>query len=250
MTTMQQQPAQQQDTSSSPTTLIPTMSQQQQDKNTVFLRLSIMLYVIEEHRTVEGYNFRIYSTWFVHSHSHTHSLFINVITSPAFVLLGVFNHFLYSLRYWQVSAWRFHCLKSSLMASNQHFFVRPRLLFPPTSNSKIFPVHSSLRFPCPNQRSLLHLNTESRLFSFNWIRREFVLAHCSFLMLHFHRGVALSLLSKRCLFSCLRARHSDEWSIVSLTQLLHIWPRAFKEIALQISKSNSSLNFHIRNLLI
>ena len=85
-----------------------------------------------------------------------------------------------------VSARRFHYLKSSLIAFNQHFFGRARLLFPSTSKSKIYPVHSSLRFTCPNQCSLYHLNTESKLFSFNRLRREFVLTRCSFLMLHNH----------------------------------------------------------------
>ena len=110
--------------------------------------------------------------------------------------LGVFNRFLHSLRFWQVSGWRFHCLKSSLMVSNQRFFGRPVLLFPSISKSKICPVYSSLRFTCPNQRSLLHLNTKSRLFRFNRLRREFVLARCSFLMLHNHSSIALSLRSQ------------------------------------------------------
>ena len=69
----------------------------------------------------------------------------------------------HALWFWQVSAWRLHYLKSSLMTSNQHLFGRPQLLFPSTSKSKIFPVFSSLRFTCPNQHSLLHLNIEFRL---------------------------------------------------------------------------------------
>ena len=61
----------------------------------------------------------------------------------------------------------FHCLKSSLMVANQHLFGQPQLLFPSTFKSKICRVYSSLQFTCPNQRSLLHLNTEFRLSSFN-----------------------------------------------------------------------------------
>ena len=96
------------------------------------------------------------------------------------VWLAVFNRLLHSRRFWQVSTWRFHCFKSSLMASNQHFFWQPRLQFPSTSKSKICLVYISPRFTCPNQRSMLHFNTESRLFSFNRLGREFVLTHCSF----------------------------------------------------------------------
>ena len=129
-----------------------------------------------------------------------------------------------SLRFLQVSAWRLHCLKSFLMVSNQHFFERPRFLFPSTSKPKTCPAYSSLWFTYPSQCSLLHLNNESRLFSFNWLRKKFVLTRCSFLMLHNHNHIALSLPSKRFLPSCLRAKHSDEKSIVSLTQLLYIWP--------------------------
>ena len=61
----------------------------------------------------------------------------------------------------------FHCLKSSLMVANQHLFGQPQLLFSSTFKSKICQVYSSLQFTCPNQRSLLHLNTEFRLSSFN-----------------------------------------------------------------------------------
>ena len=122
-------------------------------------------------------------------------------------LTRTFSH---SLQFWQVSAWRFHCLKLSLMASNQHFFGQSRLLFPFTSKSKIFPVYNSLCLTCPKQRSLLHLSTESRLFSFNRLRREFVLTSCSFLMLHNLNSNAISLRTKHFLSSCLRAQHSDE----------------------------------------
>ena len=72
----------------------------------------------------------------------------------------------------------FHCLKSFLKASNQHLFGRPRLLFPSTDKAKICLVSRSLWFTCPNQCSLLHLNTESRLFSFSRLRSEFVLTRC------------------------------------------------------------------------
>ena len=126
------------------------------------------------------------------------------------VWLAVFNHFLHSLQFWQVSAQRFHCLKSSLMASNQYFFGWPQVLFPTTSKSKICPIYSSVHFTCTKQCSLLHLNTESGLFSFNQLRRKFLLTCCSFLMLHNQNSIALSLPSKCFLCSCLRAQHFDE----------------------------------------
>ena len=159
----------------------------------------------------------------------------------------VSNRFLHSSRFWQVSVWRFYCLKSSLMASNQPFFGQPQLLFPSTCKCKIcsiYPVYSSLHFTCPNQRSLLHLNTESRVFSLIRLRREFVLTRCSFLMFHIHKRIALSLRSKCFLSSFLKAQYSDESSSVPLTRLLYIWPHVSTEIALQLSKSNISLNFH------
>ena len=113
--------------------------------------------------------------------------------------------------FWQVSGCRFHCLKPYLMASNQLFCGRPRLLSPSTSKSKICLVYSSLlHFTFLNQGSLLHLNTESKLFSLDWLKREFVLTRCSFLMLHIHKSIALSLCSKHSICSCLRAQHSDE----------------------------------------
>ena len=108
------------------------------------------------------------------------------------------------------SAWRFRCLKSSLMASNQYFFGWPQVLFPTTSKSKICPIYSSVHFTCTKQCSLLHLNTESGLFSFNQLRRKFLLTWCSFLMLHNQNSIALSLPSKCFLCSCLRAQHFDE----------------------------------------
>ena len=77
--------------------------------------------------------------------------------------LAVFNHFLHLPQFWQVSAWSFHCLKSSSVASNQNFFGWPRLLFPSTSKSKICPVYNSLHFTYLKQHSLSHLNNESRL---------------------------------------------------------------------------------------
>ena len=127
------------------------------------------------------------------------------------VWLAVFHRFLHSLRFWQVSASRFHCLKSSLMVSNQHFLGRLQLLFPFTSKSKICAVYSPLCFICLNQRSRLHLNTESRLFSFNRLRREYVLTRYSFLILHNQNSIALSLRSK-CFLSSLSSCPTF-WSI-------------------------------------
>lgn len=124
--------------------------------------------------------------------------------------LAVFNHFLYSLQVWKILALRFDCLKPSLIVSNQHLFGWPRLLFSSTSKFKICPEYSSLSFTCLNQRSLLDLNTESKLFSFNQLRREFLLTRCSFMMFNIHNSIALSLCSKIFLFSCLRAQYSDE----------------------------------------
>ena len=108
-----------------------------------------------------------------------------------------------------------------LMLSNEHLFGQPGLLFPSTFKPKICPVCSSLRFTCLNQCSLLHPHTESRLFSFNQLRREFLLTRCSFLILHIHKCVALSLCYKFFLSSCIRPQHSGEESIIPLTQLLY-----------------------------
>ena len=133
-------------------------------------------------------------------------------------------------------------LKSSLMASNQHFLGWLRLLFPSTSKSKIFLVYTRLRFTCPHQRSLLHLNTESRLFSFNRPRREFVLTHCSswcctsirVLPFHYTPNVSYHLVWAP---NILINKASSLW------HSCYIFDHVFWEIALQVSKSNSSLNF-------
>ena len=126
-----------------------------------------------------------------------------------------------------------------------------RLLFPSTSKSKICPLYSSPRFTCPNQRSLLHLNTESRLFSFNRLRGEFVLTRCSSwccstitaLLFHYAPNVSYLLVWGP---NILMNKPSSLW------YSWYIWPRVFNEIALQVSTGKSSLNFpHAeRNLLI
>ena len=159
----------------------------------------------------------------------THPLTIHYcyVACPACVCvwLAVFNCLLHLPWFGQVSAWRFHCLKSTTNSE------QPQLLFPSTSKSKICPVYSSLCLTCLNQHSLLHLNTEPRRFSFNQLRREFVLIHSSFLILHRDNSIAVPLCSKRFLSSCSRVQQSDESRIVPLTQLLYTWSCMFKEIA-------------------
>ena len=144
------------------------------------------------------------------------------------MLITVFNFFLHPIRSWQVSVWKTHSFKSSLLVSKEHFFGWPQLLYPSISKSKICPVHSSLCFTRLNQRSLLYLNTESKLFSLNQLRREFVLTACFFLtfLIFVYEGPTF-----------LWIKH------VPLAQLLYIWLPVFKEFALQVSKGNSSLNF-------
>ena len=128
------------------------------------------------------------------------------------------------------------------MASNQHFFGRPRFLFPSTSKSKICPIYSLLRFTWLNQRSLLHVNIEFRLFSFSRLRKDFVLARCSFLVLHIHKSIALSLHSKY-FFLPFWGHNILMNEASSLWHSCYIWPSVFKKIALQVSTGINSLNF-------
>ena len=65
----------------------------------------------------------------------------------------------------------------------------------------------------------------------------------SFLMLHIHKNISLSLRSKQFLSSCLRVLYTDEYDIITLTLLLYILRHAFKEIALKVNMGKSSLNF-------
>ena len=52
----------------------------------------------------------------------------------------------------------------------------------------------------------------------------------SFLMLHIHKSISLSLRSKQFLSYCLRVLYTDEYDIITLTLLLYILQHAFEEI--------------------
>ena len=132
------------------------------------------------------------------------------------------------------------------MALNQYFFGRPRLLFPSTSKSKIFAVYSSFRLSCPNQCSLLYVNTESRLLSFNQLRREFVLTRCSFLMLYNHHSITLSLHSKRFLSSCLRFQHFKGAQVSG--QRLALGNQRFQDTVTKIDKIVNYIKLSIDKL--
>ena len=151
-----------------------------------------LLYINEDHthaqiiyKTIDNWRFCIRKKQ-LHPHTYTHSLSINVT--------------LHAQRVCEQSSFQsFSPITTILLASNQLLFERSLLLFP--STSKICPVNSSLPFTCGKRRNLLHLNSESRLFRFNWFRREFVLTRCSFLILVIHKSISLSLSFKRCLLN-------------------------------------------------
>ena len=105
--------------------------------------------------------------------SLTHYPLMSCYTPCMHAYLAVFNHLLYSLQFWQVSAWRFHCLKSSL--DNRNFYFLP--LASPKFVEYIVDFASHVQI-----NSLLHLSTESRLIINNimTLLRSFVICHIIF----------------------------------------------------------------------
>ena len=105
--------------------------------------------------------------------SLTHYPLMSCYTPCMRAYLAVFNHLLYSLQFWQVSAWRFHCLKSSL--DNRNFYFLP--LASPKFVEYIVDFASHVQI-----NSLLHLSTESRLIINNimTLLRSSVICHIIF----------------------------------------------------------------------
>ena len=174
-------------------------------------------------------------------HSLTHYP-LNHVTRPACAWLAVFNCFLHSLWFWQVSIWSFHYLKSYLMVSNQHFVGRHDFCFLPLPSPKS--VHYTVRFASHVRTNALCCTlTLNPGFSVSIVLEgnlcwHVILSWCcstiTALLFHYAPNNSYLLVWRP---NILMNKPSSMW------HSWYIWPRVFKEIALQVRKGKSSLNF-------